>query len=68
MRPEPADIVLSVCNSFGYDEFNRLTARTVYQGTVQNFTYTFDRYGNRWAQNAPQGYLFYAEHQLQQGQ
>jgi hypothetical protein len=22
---------------------------------VQNFTYTFDRYGNRWAQNAPQG-------------
>ena len=22
---------------------------------MQNFTYTFDRYGNRWAQNAPQG-------------
>jgi len=22
---------------------------------VQNFTYTYDRYGNRWAQNAPQG-------------
>jgi RHS repeat-associated protein len=32
-----------------------LTARTVTQGTVQNFTYTYDRYGNRWAQNAPQG-------------
>ncbi len=22
---------------------------------MQNFTYTYDRYGNRWAQNAPQG-------------
>jgi RHS repeat-associated protein len=49
------DTVLTVCNSFGYDEFSRLTARTVTQGTVQNFTYTYDRYGNRWAQNAPQG-------------
>lgn len=52
---ESCDTVLNVCNSFGYDEFNRLTARTVNQGTAQNFTYTFDRYGNRWAQNAPQG-------------
>jgi YD repeat-containing protein len=52
---QTCDIVLNVCNSFGYDEFNRLTARTVNQGTVQNFTYTYDRYGNRWAQNAPQG-------------
>ncbi len=49
------DTVLTVCNTFGYDEFSRLTARTVTQGTVQNFTYTYDRYGNRWAQNAPQG-------------
>ncbi len=52
---QTCDIVVNVCNSFGYDEFNRLTARTVTQGTVQNFTYTYDRYGNRWAQNAPQG-------------
>ena len=52
---ETCDTVLNVCNSFGYDEFDRLTARTVNQGTVQNFTYTYDRYGNRWAQNAPQG-------------
>jgi RHS repeat-associated protein len=52
---QTCDTVLNVCNSFGYDEFNRLTARTVTQGTVQNFTYTYDRYGNRWAQNAPQG-------------
>jgi YD repeat-containing protein len=43
------------CSSFGYDEFNRLTAKTTTQGTVQTFTYTCDRYGNRWAQNAPQG-------------
>ena len=46
---------MNLCNSFGYDEFNRLTARTVTQGTVQNYTYNYDRYGNRWAQNAPQG-------------
>jgi YD repeat-containing protein len=52
---QTCDTVLNVCNSFGYDEFNRLTARTVNQGTVQNFTYVFDRYGNRWGQNAPQG-------------
>jgi YD repeat-containing protein len=52
---QSCDTVLGVCNSFGYDEFNRLTARTVTQGTVQNFTYTYDRFGNRWAQNAPQG-------------
>jgi RHS repeat-associated protein len=52
---QTCDTVLNLCNSFGYDEFNRLNARTVTQGTVQNFTYTYDRYGNRWAQNAPQG-------------
>jgi RHS repeat-associated protein len=52
---QTCDTVLSICNSFGYDEFNRLTARTVTQGTGQNYTYTYDRYGNRWAQNAPQG-------------
>ncbi len=45
----------NVCNSFGYDEFDRLNARTVTQGTVQNFTYSYDRFGNRWAQSAPQG-------------
>ena len=49
------DTVLGICNSFSYDEFNRLSARTVTQGTVQNYTYNYDRYGNRWAQNAPQG-------------
>jgi YD repeat-containing protein len=47
--------VLSVPRFPGYDEFNRLTSRTVTQGTVQNFTYTYDRYGNRWTQGAPQG-------------
>ncbi len=52
---QTCDTVLNLCNSLGYDEFDRLTSRTVTQGTVQNFTYTYDRYGNRWAQNAPQG-------------
>jgi len=52
---QTCDTVLDVCNSFGYDELDRLTARTVTQGTVQNFTYGYDRYGNRWTQNAPQG-------------
>jgi YD repeat-containing protein len=57
---QTCDIVVNVCNSFGYDEFNRLTARTVNQGTVQNFTYTYDRYGNRWAQNARRAVLLSA--------
>lgn len=47
--------MLTVCNSFGYDDLDRLTARTITQGTVQNYTYAYDRYGNRWTQNAPQG-------------
>ena len=54
---ETCDIVLNVCNSFGYDEFNRLTARTVNQGTVQNFTYTFDRYGNGGRRMLPRAVL-----------
>ena len=48
------DIVLSVCNSFGYDEFNR-QRREPYTRARCKTTYTFDRYGNRRAQNAPQG-------------
>jgi RHS repeat-associated protein len=49
--PSTCDTVTNPCSTYGYDEFNRLTSRT--QG--QNFTYSYDRYGNRWAQNAPQG-------------
>jgi YD repeat-containing protein len=42
------DTVLNQQVTFGYgDGFNRLTARTVTSGTVQNYTYAYDRYGNR---------------------
>jgi RHS repeat-associated protein len=49
------DTALNRCENFGYDEFNRLASQTVTSGTVKNFTYTYDRWGNRWAQNALQG-------------
>jgi len=49
------DTVLSQCMNFGYDEFNRLTSRTVTSGTAQNFSYVYDRYGNRWQQNVTAG-------------
>jgi RHS repeat-associated protein len=49
------DTVLNQCMGFGYDEFNRLTSRTVTGGTAQNFTYGYDRYGNRWSQTAADG-------------
>jgi RHS repeat-associated protein len=49
------DTVLNRCESFGYDQFNRLTSQNVNSGTVQNYTYVYDRYGNRWQQNALQG-------------
>jgi RHS repeat-associated protein len=40
--------------SYGYDEFNRLLSSNK-NGGAQTFTYDYDRYGNRWRQNAPQG-------------
>lgn len=49
-----ADTALNQQSSYGYDEFNRLTSKTV-TGTAQNYTYVYDRYGNRWQQNALQG-------------
>jgi RHS repeat-associated protein len=49
------DTVLNQCLSFGYDEFNRLASRTVSGGTAQNFTYSYDRYGNRLSQTAVDG-------------
>jgi RHS repeat-associated protein len=55
-----SDTVLNQGVTFGYgDGFNRLTARTVTSGTVQNYTYSYDRYGNRVSQTALQsGYNF----------
>jgi RHS repeat-associated protein len=50
------DTVLGNCANFGYDEFNRLTARTVAGSSApQNYTYGYDRYGNRWSQTAADG-------------
>jgi len=48
-----SDSVLNQQVTFGYsDGFNRLTSRTVTTGTVQNYTYSYDRYGNRVSQTA----------------
>jgi RHS repeat-associated protein len=50
------DTVIDNCANFGYDEFNRLTSRTVAgSSTPQNYTYGYDRYGNRWSQTAADG-------------
>jgi RHS repeat-associated protein len=40
--------------TFTFDQFNRLTSSNRNSGQ-QAFTYDYDRYGNRWHQNAPQG-------------
>ena len=54
-----SDTVLAQQVTNGYDSFNRLTARTVTSGTVQNYTYSYDRYGNRLTQTPLQrGYSF----------
>jgi RHS repeat-associated protein len=55
-----SDTILNQQVTFGYaDGFNRLTSRTVTQGTAQNYTYSYDRYGNRVSQTALQtGYNF----------
>jgi RHS repeat-associated protein len=49
------DTGMNQCLNYGYDEFNRLTSRTVTSGAAQNFTYVYDRYGNRWQQNVTAG-------------
>ena len=54
-----ADTVLGQQIAYGYDGFNRLTSRTVPAGTLQNYTYSYDIYGNRVSQTALQtGYNF----------
>ena len=51
-----ADTVLNQGVNFYYtDGFNRINSRTVYSGTVNNYTYAYDRYGNRVSQTALQG-------------
>jgi RHS repeat-associated protein len=48
------DTALNQHIDFGYDEFNRLSSANIWSGQ-QTFSYVYDRYGNRWQQNAPQG-------------
>jgi len=51
-----SDTVLNQGSLYGYDEFNRLTSRTVTNGTVQNQAFTYDRWGNRWTETtSPSG-------------
>ena len=50
-----SDTALNQGATYGYDEFNRLASRTVNSGTVQNYAWTYDRYGNRWQQNFTAG-------------
>lgn len=50
------DTVLNQCESMGYDAFNRLTSVTHQSGGSNlNFTYTYDRWGNRTAQTPVNG-------------
>jgi RHS repeat-associated protein len=47
------DTVIGQCQGHGYDEFNRLTSIS---GSNNNYTYTYDRYGNRTQQtSSPSG-------------
>jgi RHS repeat-associated protein len=50
------DTVLGQTIGYGYgDGFNRLTSLTVTAGTQQNYTYSYDLYGNRVSQTPLQG-------------
>ncbi|HET9282240.1 MAG TPA: RHS repeat-associated core domain-containing protein [Candidatus Angelobacter sp.] len=40
--------------TYSYDDFNRLVGASQ-NGGQQTYNYVYDRYGNRWQQNAPQG-------------
>lgn len=50
------DTVINQCNNDDYDQFGRLASKTFTQGgSPTNYTYTYDRWGNRWEQNAANG-------------
>ena len=53
-----SDTALNQQVTLGYDGLNRLTARTVTVGTLQNYTYAYDRYGNRSQTALQSGYNF----------
>ena len=45
------DSILNQTSNNSYDEFNRLSSRTL-SGTQATSSYVYDRYGNRWQQNS----------------
>jgi RHS repeat-associated protein len=49
-----SDNVTGQFTTYGYDNFNRLQSANYGNGS-QTYNYVYDRYGNRWQQNAPQG-------------
>ena len=49
-----ADSVNGMWN-YSYDQFNRLADANKSNAPIQGFSYTYDRYGNRWYQTLTQG-------------
>ncbi len=47
------DSVLNQNATYQYDEFNRVKSRTI--NSVQDMSWVYDRYGNRWQQSASNG-------------
>jgi RHS repeat-associated protein len=50
-----SDTALNQGSSYGYDGFNRLTSLTVNSGSGSNYSWDYDRWGNRWQQNVLSG-------------
>ena len=50
-----SDTVLGQSSSYAYDGFNRLLSRTVNSGTGPNYSWVYDRWGNRWSQSITGG-------------
>lgn len=48
------DTATGQSNTYGYDDFDRLSSTSMNNGQ-QTYQYVYDRWGNRWQQNAPQG-------------
>lgn len=53
-----SDAVLSQSNSYGYDEFGRLTSLTVESGTPGNYSWVYDRWGNRTQESSGANLVF----------
>lgn len=50
-----SDSVLDQSNSYSYDSLGHLSALTVNSGTPGSYSYTYDRWGNRWQQTETSG-------------